>query len=115
MTQTNIKNINKYCVNSLSETQNIATQFAKQIKTGTIIVLSGDLGVGKTEFVKTICTELGVNDVITSPSFTLINQYESDFANIFHIDLYRIVRQDELFDMGFYELFDTSNSIFFIE
>ena len=116
-------NIEKFWVETLFETQRIALNFANKIQTGDIIVLSGDLGVGKTEFVKSICKELGVEDTITSPSFTLINQYKPNqsrfyntgLATIFHIDLYRISRQNELNGLGFNELFDTPNAIFFIE
>jgi tRNA threonylcarbamoyladenosine biosynthesis protein TsaE len=101
--------------NSLSDTFNIALIFLKWLKVGDIVVLEGDLGVGKTEFVRVICNELGVDDVITSPTFTLINQYESEFASIYHIDLYRIKSCEELLYMGFQEFFDNMNSIFFIE
>lgn len=109
------QNITKFEVETLAETKQVAASFAKQIQVGNIIIFCGDLGAGKTEFIKTVCFELGVKDSVTSPSFTIINQYQCEFATIFHVDLYRIVKKEELFEIGFYELFDFPNSIFFIE
>ena len=100
---------------SLDDTYNIASVFFKELKPGDIVVLEGDLGVGKTEFVRAVCNRFGINDVITSPTFTLINQYDSEFANIYHIDLYRIKTTNELLGLGFQELFENKKSIFFIE
>lgn len=101
--------------NSINDTYNISFAFFTELKIGDIVVLEGDLGTGKTEFVRAICNNFGVRNIITSPTFTLINQYESDFADIYHIDLYRIKNCNELLNMGFQELFDSNNSIFFIE
>ena len=102
--------------NSLDDTYNIASIFFNNLKTGDVVTLQGDLGVGKTEFVRAICNLLGTDAVITSPTFTLINQYESKFLqHIYHIDLYRIKNRNELLNMGFQELFDDKDSIFFIE
>jgi tRNA threonylcarbamoyladenosine biosynthesis protein TsaE len=101
--------------NSLNDTYNIASDFSKKLKQGDIIVLEGDLGVGKTEFIRAICNFMEVESLVTSPTFTLVNQYESELFHIFHIDLYRINTQNELLNMGFQELFDNEDSIFFIE
>jgi len=105
--------------NSLEETQQIAIEFSKRLKAGNIIIFNGDLGVGKTEFVKAICKQWEVEQTTSSPSFSIINQYET-FCNagirtIFHIDLYRIKNQKELVDIGFQELIDNSESVSFIE
>ena len=100
---------------SLANTYTIATNFCKELQVGNIIVLEGELGVGKTEFVRAICKNIGINDIITSPTFTLINKYNSEFANVYHIDLYRIKSRDELLWVGFQELFDTKDAIFFVE
>lgn len=110
-----MQHANKTEVISLSGTHAVAFTFAEQLKAGDIVALCGDLGAGKTEFVKAICDKLNVNEVVTSPSFTLINQYECPVFTIFHIDLYRISKQEELLQIGLHELLDTSNSIFFIE
>jgi len=105
--------------NSLEETHRIAIEFSKKLKSGNIVIFNGDLGVGKTEFVKAICTHWNVEQTISSPSFSIINQYET-FCNdtvrtIFHIDLYRIKNQKELIDIGFQELIYNSEAVFFIE
>ncbi len=101
--------------NSLDDTYNIASTFSKELKEGNVIVLEGDLGTGKTEFVRAICNFIGVESVITSPTFTLINQHYSELFTIYHIDLYRIKSANELLNMGFQEIFDNKDSIFFIE
>jgi len=100
---------------SLDETYNIASIFFKELKAGDIIVLDGNLGVGKTEFVRAICKNLNISNVITSPTFTLINQYHCESFDICHIDLFRIKNKNELIGIGFQELFDGKNFIFFIE
>ena len=100
---------------SLDDTKHIASVFFEELQVGDVVVLEGELGVGKTEFVRAICKHLKIDDVITSPTFTLINQYESELANVYHIDLYRIKSRDELLKVGFQELFDIKNTIFFIE
>ena len=100
---------------SLEDTYNIASIFFRELKKGNVIVFEGDLGVGKTEFVRAICNCLEIDEVITSPTFTLINQYQCSLANIYHIDLYRIKNRNELLELGFLELFENKNSIFFIE
>jgi len=105
--------------NSLEETGQIAIEFSKQLKNGDIVVFNGDLGVGKTEFVKAICQQWNVEQAISSPTFSIINQYEtfhsSEIRTIFHIDLYRIKNQKELIDIGFQELLYNSDAVFFIE
>ncbi|MCL2039916.1 MAG: tRNA (adenosine(37)-N6)-threonylcarbamoyltransferase complex ATPase subunit type 1 TsaE [Bacteroidetes bacterium] len=101
--------------NSLEDTYSIAAAFSKELERGNVIVFEGDLGVGKTEFIRAICNFMGIESPITSPTFTLINQYFSDKFAIYHIDLYRIKSQNELLNMGFQELFDDKDSIFFIE
>ena len=97
--------------NSEAETIKIGKDFAKRLKHGDIVAFYAELGAGKTQFIKGLCNALKVGEVITSPTFTIINQYfgEVDFEEtpIYHIDLYRIKSVQELFDIGFKEcLFD---------
>jgi tRNA threonylcarbamoyladenosine biosynthesis protein TsaE len=112
-------NIIKKISNSLEDTKKIANEFAAKLKIGDIVIFNGDLGVGKTEFIKSICQFLNVEQAITSPSFTIINQYESFYfnrpANILHIDLYRIKSKMELIELGFQEIIFDKNSLKFIE
>ena len=105
----------QYKSKSVADTQMIAKEFAKRLSSGDVVLFSGDLGTGKTEFIKTICDYLGVVDDVCSPSYTIINQYESSIGTIFHIDLYRIKNSQEIIELGFLELFETPCSIFFIE
>ena len=72
------------------------------------------MGAGKTTFVKAICEELGVEDVITSPTFAIVNEYEAKGQPIFHFDFYRIKKLDEVYDMG-YEDYFYSGALCFIE
>jgi tRNA threonylcarbamoyladenosine biosynthesis protein TsaE len=81
-----------------------------------VFALYGKMGVGKTTFVKAICRELGVNDLITSPTFAIINEYrvEKSGEKVYHFDFYRIKKLDEVYDMG-YEDYFYSGAICFIE
>lgn len=84
------------------QTEELGGQIAKRAKAGSIFCLSGDLGVGKTVFTKGFASALGVTDYITSPTFTIVNEYDGDFK-LYHFDVYRITDPDELFDIGFEE------------
>ena len=92
-----------YKSNSVKETHNIAKAFSKTLKGGEIILLNGDLGVGKTAFVQGLCNSLGVGDKVCSPTFTIVNTYEGEKFNINHFDVYRIDDSDEMFEIGFEE------------
>ena len=78
-----------------------------------VFAFYGKMGAGKTTFVKAICEELGVCDVITSPTFAIINEYEGD-ETIYHFDFYRIKKLEEVYDMG-YEDYFYSGALCFIE
>jgi len=84
--------------NSEQDTQNIAAEFAKTLKNGDVVALFGDLGAGKTAFVRGVSTALGVDETnISSPTFTLVNEYDGTFK-IYHFDVYRLenARLEEL-------------------
>lgn len=87
----------KYISNSLEETEKIAESFAGSLRAGDIVLLSGDLGAGKTQFTKGIAKGLGIKDTIPSPTFTIMNSYEN---RLFHFDLYRLHSFDELMGVG---------------
>ena len=74
----------------------------------------GKMGAGKTTFIKAICEELGVDDVITSPTFAIINEYSGKDETIYHFDFYRIKKLEEVYDMG-YEDYFYSGALCFIE
>jgi tRNA threonylcarbamoyladenosine biosynthesis protein TsaE len=98
---------------SENETESIAKLFASELKGGEIIVLVGELGVGKTFFVKKALISYGIAWV-NSPSFAIVNEYKNSFK-IYHIDFYRLKSAKELFDIGFNDYLNDNKSIVFIE
>ena len=101
---------------SLAQIHNVAKQFIDNIGTGKVFAFYGKMGSGKTTFIKAICEELGVTDVITSPTFAIVNEYHSEQTSkpIFHFDFYRIKKLEEVYDMG-YEDYFYSGSLCFLE
>lgn len=95
---------------SLADTENVAKEFAKTLKVPTIVAFSGELGAGKTTFIKYLCRELGVKDLVTSPTFTIMNIYEGNVP-VYHYDMYRINGADALYDIGFYDYADSGISL----
>ncbi len=91
----------------LFENQKQLEEFGESLgenaKEGTVIALLGDLGVGKTTLTKSIAKGLGVKDYITSPTFSIVKEYESGRLPFYHMDLYRISDESELFYLGFEE------------
>ncbi len=96
----------KYISNSEKETKEIAKKFAEQLKVGDVIVLTGDLGSGKTKFTEGILEYFGLQDEISSPTFTIINEYVKNNVNIYHFDVYRLTDEDEFYAIGGEEYFD---------
>ena len=96
----------KIITNNESETKSIGFEFAKTLKDGDIITLDGDLGAGKTVFTKGICEYFKVKDYVTSPTYTIVNEYKGD-KDIFHFDIYRITDEEELYNIGFYEYLES--------
>ncbi len=85
---------------NLEETKKLAIEFSRILKPGDIVALVGDLGAGKTFISQNIIMALGVDDYITSPTFTIVNEYEGKYK-INHFDVYRIDDIDELYEIGF--------------
>ena len=103
----------KQKVFSEAETFEIANGFAEHIKKGDIVALTGNLGSGKTFFVKSVCSKFNITEV-SSPSFSIINEYEGK-QKVFHFDFYRIKKIEELYDIGFDEYVNDPFAITFIE
>lgn len=103
-------------INSLDNIRQAAQQFIENKGNGKVFAFYGKMGAGKTTFVKAICEELGVEDVITSPTFAIVNEYLSTKNNepIYHFDFYRIKKIEEVYDMG-YEDYFYSGSLCFLE
>lgn len=102
-------------INSLETIDEAAKQFVLQMGDNTVFAFHGEMGAGKTTFIKAICEQLGVEDIITSPTFAIVNEYRSNTGElIYHFDFYRIKNETEAFDFG-YEDYFYSGSICFIE
>ena len=90
----------KYISNSYEDTLNIASSFAKTLSAGDVLCMYGDLGVGKTAFVQGLARGLNIDEPITSPTFTIVNEYEGTLP-LYHFDVYRISDSDEMYEVGF--------------
>lgn len=96
---------------SESDTIEIGKKIARKLKKGMIIVLTGDLGSGKTKLTEGILTEFGLQDEISSPTFTIVNEYNAEKIDIFHFDVYRLADIDEFLAIGGEEYFEKGVSI----
>ena len=101
-------------INNLEEIREAARTFIDNIGNHTVFAFYGKMGAGKTTFIKAICEELGVEDVITSPTFAIVNEYTAEGEVIYHFDFYRIKKLEEVYDMGFEDYF-YSGSLCLIE
>ncbi|MCR5818944.1 MAG: tRNA (adenosine(37)-N6)-threonylcarbamoyltransferase complex ATPase subunit type 1 TsaE [Prevotella sp.] len=101
-------------IHNLDNIREAAREFIDNIGENTVFAFYGKMGAGKTTFVKAICEELGVEDVITSPTFAIVNEYEAPQKTIYHFDFYRIKKLEEVYDMG-YEDYFYSGALCFIE
>ncbi|MCF0198056.1 MAG: tRNA (adenosine(37)-N6)-threonylcarbamoyltransferase complex ATPase subunit type 1 TsaE [Bacteroidaceae bacterium] len=101
------------CINGLDGLTTAAQQFVAAMNGRTVFAFYGQMGAGKTTFVKAVCEVLGVRDVITSPTFAIVNEYEAgDGRPIYHFDFYRIKRLSEAYDMGCDEYFYSGRPCF---
>lgn len=89
-----------YYSNSETETENIGEQFAKTLAGGSIVAMYGDLAAGKTAFVRGMARGLGLSCTVSSPTFTIVNEYLGPEKSLIHFDMYRLSSADELFDIG---------------
>ena len=92
--------------NSPEETEAIGEALGKTINPGTVIAFTGDLGAGKTAFVRGLARGLGITVRVTSPTFTIVNEYEGGRLPLFHFDMYRLTSAQELFDIGWDEFLE---------
>lgn len=100
-------------ISSVEELDNVAKEWLKLHPKPEICLLNGEMGTGKTTFIKTICKHLGVKDTISSPTFSIVNEYSTEKGeSIFHFDLYRLNDEHELFDIGFEEYLSRKASVF---
>ena len=90
----------EYITKSPAETEAVGAALAKVLRPGTVIAYRGDLGAGKTAFTRGLAKGLGVKESVTSPTYTIFNEYLSGAMPLFHFDMYRLGSEDELFDIG---------------
>ncbi len=97
-------------IENLSAIQVAAQKFISQMGNNKIFAFYGEMGVGKTTFIKQLCSSLGVNQEVTSPTFSLVNEYETKKEDIiYHFDFYRLETDEEALDFGLYEYLDSGN------
>ena len=105
-------------IEDIGHIREAAQEFIQHIGDHRVFAFYGKMGAGKTTFIKAVCEELGVNDVITSPTFAIVNEYSlppsGDGGRIFHFDFYRVKKLEEAYDMGYEEYF-YSGALCFIE
>ncbi len=98
---------------SLSDLNIIADKFLRLMRNKKVFAFFGPMGVGKTTFIKALCNELGVVEIVTSPTFALVNEYQTGAGDsIFHFDFYRIEKIEEVYDFGYEDYFFSGNYCF---
>ncbi len=103
----------KFVVNCISDLKEVAVEVLKLSEGKNIICFYGEMGVGKTTFIKEICKELEVIDNVSSPTFSIVNEYKTKNDKfVFHFDFYRLETEEEAFDMGYEEYFYNYNLCF---
>ena len=90
----------EYVTHSREETEHLGARLADALTGGTVVAFTGDLGAGKTAFVSGMARALGVEERVTSPTFTIVNEFEGGRLPLFHFDMYRLGSADELFHIG---------------
>ena len=95
-----------YVTNSPEETEELGRRLGEAAEPGMVIAFTGDLGAGKTAFTRGLARGLGIRDRVTSPTFTIVNEYEGGRLPLFHFDMYRLASADELFDIGWEDYLD---------
>ena len=96
----------KYTTNSPAETEAIGAALGKRLSPGTVIAYRGDLGAGKTAFTRGLARGLGCREIVTSPTYTIVNEYLGGRIPLFHFDMYRLPDEDALFDIGWEDYLD---------
>lgn len=103
----------EFVSNNEQDTKNFAKKFASHLKPKDVVVLTGDLGSGKTKFTEGILSYFGLENEISSPTFTIVNEYQKNDINIYHFDVYRLEDSSEFYEIGGEEYFE--NGICIIE
>ena len=96
----------EFFTNSPEETEAVGKRLGESLKPGAVIAYQGDLGAGKTAFTRGVALGLGAKEQVTSPTYTIVNEYLSGKYPLFHFDMYRLASSDELFDIGWEDYLD---------
>lgn len=104
----------KICKN-LTDTQQLANEFVELLHGGEVVTLNGDLGAGKTTFTQCMAKALNITEPVTSPTFTLMNQYLNGKLKLYHFDMYRIEDIDEIIETGLTDYFGNNDAVCMIE
>ncbi|MBO7251953.1 MAG: tRNA (adenosine(37)-N6)-threonylcarbamoyltransferase complex ATPase subunit type 1 TsaE [Oscillospiraceae bacterium] len=96
----------EYITNTPEETEALGAALAKVLESGSVIAYRGDLGAGKTAFTRGLARGLGFRDMVTSPTYTIVNEYLGGRLPLFHFDMYRLRSSDDLFDIGWDDYLD---------
>jgi tRNA threonylcarbamoyladenosine biosynthesis protein TsaE len=100
-------------INDISEIRLAARRFLSEMGNNKIFAFYGEMGTGKTTFIKAVCEEMGVCEIVTSPTFAIINEYHTDKGEVvYHFDFYRIDKLEEVFDFGCEDYFYSGNVCF---
>ena len=96
----------EFITNSPLETEKVGEALGKVLRPGTILAYEGDLGAGKTAFTRGLARGLGATEQVTSPTYTIVNEYLSGRMPLFHFDMYRLASSDDLWDIGWEDYLD---------
>lgn len=103
-------------IKNIKEMKKFAREFSKTLNGGEVILLNGDLGAGKTTFTQFVLENLGVDEPVSSPSFTIMKSYKTEKFNFYHFDMYRIEDESETYEIGFEDYIQNNpRDIVFIE
>ncbi len=96
-------------INSANELPKVAQELLAYAKGQKFFIFEGDMAAGKTTFIKSLCEAIGVEDIVSSPTFSIVNEYESKDGPIYHFDFYRLKNLQEAYDIGYEEYFYSGN------
>ena len=96
----------EFITHSPAETESVGMALGRKLQPGTVLAYTGDLGAGKTAFTRGLARGLGATDLVTSPTYTIVNEYLSGRIPLFHFDMYRLRSADDLWDIGWEDYLD---------
>lgn len=102
----------RFISSSQSETEELGEKFSAYLEPGTVVAMYGDLGAGKTAFVRGVLRGMGYDCTVSSPTFAIVNEYRGGRLDLAHFDMYRISSEDELYGTGFYDYLDGTMTVF---